>query len=295
MEIEQVPKCPAPHTQVPAVPPQPADLDEPAAQKLHMQLRAAATHIERSVEAFAQMVAAAHQGRIWLALGYSSWREYTEAELNLSGRHTYRLLEYAEVCTGIRETLTELGVPAPFECSPPESNEARPVGHTLPERALRGLKPQLPEVRAELAERVTAAEAAGEDLSNPQAVITHVTDSIAAVREAQEQPEPEELAGDKPDVSAEETAAVVLPSEPRYPRNENAKLLYSLSKIRDHLYGTVERAKKGGFDLKEPTFLTTVASDVELIAQFAAGVPRALRGEQVDQLASVRQLKVVAS
>ena len=53
--------------------------------------------IKTAVDDLAELLWRAHEGKAWMALRYGSWREYCEAEFQMSSRHAYRLLAFVEV------------------------------------------------------------------------------------------------------------------------------------------------------------------------------------------------------
>lgn len=53
------------------------------------------------------LIARAHAGKAWKALGYDSWEEYVKAEFNMSRSRSYQLLDQAKVITAIEEALPE--------------------------------------------------------------------------------------------------------------------------------------------------------------------------------------------
>ena len=50
------------------------------------------------------MLHRAHEGRAWAALGYASWKEYCTAEFQMSARHSYRLLDFAQIKSVLAES-----------------------------------------------------------------------------------------------------------------------------------------------------------------------------------------------
>ena len=81
-----------------------------------------------------ELLAEAHEGQAWQALGYESWKAYIQAEFDMSARHSYRLLDQASVITAIRDI------------SDPR------VTPDITEREARRLKPHLAEVKDHIAE-----------------------------------------------------------------------------------------------------------------------------------------------
>jgi hypothetical protein len=55
--------------------------------------------IKKAADDLAEMLWRAYQGKAWAALGYSSWKEYCDAEFQMTERHSYRLLDFVEIKT----------------------------------------------------------------------------------------------------------------------------------------------------------------------------------------------------
>ena len=86
----------------------------------------------------------AHDRQAWTALGYSSWREYTAAEFNMSRSYAYRLLDQAQVLAELQEAVSPMG-----------DTSASPKVE-ISERQARAIKPILPAVVEEIREKVAA-------------------------------------------------------------------------------------------------------------------------------------------
>jgi hypothetical protein len=66
------------------------------------------THsIRDAAEVIWILIARAHAGKAWKALGYDSWEEYVKEEFNMSRSRSYQLLDQAKVITAIEEALPE--------------------------------------------------------------------------------------------------------------------------------------------------------------------------------------------
>jgi hypothetical protein len=67
--------------------------------------RETATELTRSIRDAAEvmwvLIARAHAGKAWKALGYSSWAEYVQDEFNMSRSRSYQLLDQAKVIAAI--------------------------------------------------------------------------------------------------------------------------------------------------------------------------------------------------
>lgn len=120
----------------------------------------------------------ASERRIWEPLGYASWAEYAQAEIKISRSHAYRLLDHGKVERAIAEATGERV--------------------EITERTARELKPDLPEVTAEIKTRVESGESVAE-------AVKHTVEA----RKPKPAPEPDEDDGAEPatDLVAELEAA----------------------------------------------------------------------------------------
>lgn len=76
-----------------------ADLDVPELNADEAQ--ALTQHIRAATDVLWTLVARAHAGRAWKALGYTSWESYVSAEFNMSRSRSYQLLDHARVVSAI--------------------------------------------------------------------------------------------------------------------------------------------------------------------------------------------------
>jgi hypothetical protein len=99
-----------------------------------------------------QLILEAHDRKAWQALGYPTWQQYVKKEFNLSRSRSYGLLDRARV----QQTLLAAGVGAAallgtsFEDSPSVNAQAETPPVRMSARAVRALKPQLPQAEAEV-------------------------------------------------------------------------------------------------------------------------------------------------
>lgn len=84
----------------------------------------------------------AYEGKAWKALGYTSWEGYVKAEFDMSRRRSYQLLDQGRVIGAIAEAAGE---------------SVQHVAH-FSARDVAALKDDLPEVAAEIRERVEQGE-----------------------------------------------------------------------------------------------------------------------------------------
>ena len=96
--------------------------------------------IKSATEVLWVLIARAHAGKAWNALGYPTWEEYVRAEFDISRSRSYQLLDQGRV---IRE----------IEAAVPEGTEVH-----LSEAAARDLKGVLEEVVPEIRERTSGLE-----------------------------------------------------------------------------------------------------------------------------------------
>lgn len=113
-----------------------------------------------------------YEREAWKALEYRSWREYAAAEFRMSERRAYQLLSQGQVTEALETSV----------CTSVQISEA----------AARDIKPKLPEVVAEVRERVERGEEPKQAVR--EAVAAHrppkapdPTDRLAAMRAAREQ------------------------------------------------------------------------------------------------------------
>jgi hypothetical protein len=66
------------------------------------------THsIRDAAEVIWILIARAHAGKAWKALGYDSWEEYVKSEFNMSRSRSYQLLDQAKVISAIEDAMPE--------------------------------------------------------------------------------------------------------------------------------------------------------------------------------------------
>jgi hypothetical protein len=53
------------------------------------------------------LIARAHAGKAWRALGYDTWEEYVKSEFNMSRSRSYQLLDQAKVISAIEDAMPE--------------------------------------------------------------------------------------------------------------------------------------------------------------------------------------------
>ena len=128
-------------------------VDAGAAREMTAGLRAALGDAARqAVAVLAARVRQAHEHRVWLALGYRSWQEYTAAELGVSRAQAYRLVAMARTADAIAAAVTA-------------ALPGSPVGNIadlgLSGRALRDVGGRVDGVTELIAVRLSAAAAAG--------------------------------------------------------------------------------------------------------------------------------------
>jgi len=113
---------------------QPTELTKAEAQTLTDRIR-------NAVEDIRKLVAKAHDGKAWKALGYRTWEDYVKTEFGISKRHADRLVQQGEVIQAIEDATSDLG----------------PMG-PISERAARELAPDLPAAVEEIKARAEKGE-----------------------------------------------------------------------------------------------------------------------------------------
>lgn len=126
----------------------------------------------------------------WRVLGYSSWREYAEAEFNVSHARAYQLMDQGRVIRALTEAVGS-------------EDFSTTVENSVTERAAREIKPILPEAAEEIRERVAAGEPAAK-------VVPEVVKEARDISQAQRSEPAEQTPPDEPenDLAAELEAAV---------------------------------------------------------------------------------------
>ena len=109
-------------------------LTENQARELTERIKTTATRLW-------ELLAEAHEGQAWQALGYESWKAYIQAEFDMSARHSYRLLD----------SMRPSGVQASVITAIRDISDPR-VTPDITEREARRLKPHLAEVKDHIAE-----------------------------------------------------------------------------------------------------------------------------------------------
>ena len=128
------------------------------------QARSITDTIRNAVDVVWMLIARAHAGRAWSALGYESWADYVKEEFNMSRSRSYQLLDQARVV-------------AEIEGAVPEGTVI-----SITEAAARDLKGVLEEVVPEIRERTAGLDP--EDASDVLAEI--VEEQRERLREQQE-------------------------------------------------------------------------------------------------------------
>lgn len=108
-----------------------AEISKAQARKLTDRIKTAADDLWA-------LLLEAHEGKAWRALGYATWEAYIGAEFDMSRRQSYNLLDQCRVVRAIEE--------------------ASGVQHVaqISHRTAQAIKPDLPEVVAEIREKVNA-------------------------------------------------------------------------------------------------------------------------------------------
>lgn len=157
----------------------PTPMDASQARALTDRINAAAGELWR-------LLLEAHEREAWRALGYTSWREYAQAEFTISQRRAYQVLDQGRVIQAIADAA---GLPTDDFCTRVQ----------IPEVDARSLKRTLPEVTSEIRERVEAGE---EPSDAAQAVVETKREERKAARRNGTPPAPEPEPDEHPEYGA---------------------------------------------------------------------------------------------
>jgi len=150
-------------------------VDATAARQLTGELQQAIHGAHQALAHLADRVRAAHQGRVWIALGYTGWGTYAEAELRMSRSQAYRLLEIATTLGTLNRAAANAGAVSPAGDTAPALWD-----FGLSQRALRDVADQADRIAEDLA---AALAAAGPDRrADPDAVRDLVHQVVEAAR-----------------------------------------------------------------------------------------------------------------
>ncbi|MER7582495.1 hypothetical protein [Kitasatospora sp. NPDC097691] len=162
------------------------------ARRLTGELRAAVADARTAALVLTDRVRAAHDGRVWTALGFPSWGAYAMAELGLSRPTAYRLLDLAAVAETIEATVER-------EAGPSLSHtwDSWPV---LSVQAVVDLRGRLAELADLIAERLALVRTeAGGAPAQPALVGAAVADAVTELRERPDVPPVDLQAVQRPD------------------------------------------------------------------------------------------------
>lgn len=86
-------------------------LDE--ARALTVEIREAIKAVRTATGRLAAAVRRAHEARVWVVLGYPTWKAYARAEFGIGRSHAYRLVDQARTSEQLGDALVELGLMSP--------------------------------------------------------------------------------------------------------------------------------------------------------------------------------------
>lgn len=158
------------------------------------EAQAITDRIRNAVDQLWSLLLEAHDRRAWRALGHTSWEAYVTTEFGMTRQHSYRLLDQGRVIHAIEEA----------------AGKVSPSGD-ISEAAARDIKSVLPEVKAEIKQRIEAGE-------NPETVVKETVD---AAREAKAKAKAEREAQQAEHDRQREEARAALPDRIR--QREEAK------------------------------------------------------------------------
>lgn len=161
-----------------------APLDRVQARALTAQIRESIAAVERAWAVLAERVRRAHDGRAWIALGYTSWGQYAEAEFGIGRAHAYRLIDIAATAEHLLSAAASVTGMSPARDS-----------LTLSGRALLDIRGQLDQVAAALARLADQARHEGRELTEAD-VAELLRRAVTRVRTPSLPRSPSPLAGD---------------------------------------------------------------------------------------------------
>lgn len=105
------------------------------------QARKLTERINKSAGDLCMLMADAYNGKVWVSLGYESWRDYAVSEFSISKSRAYQLLDQAKIISAIKEIAVSTNV----EISESTARAIKPVLHTvikgIEEKVSRGADP----------------------------------------------------------------------------------------------------------------------------------------------------------
>jgi hypothetical protein len=96
------------------------------ARQLTDRIRSAVTDV-------AELLARAHEGKAWAALGYVSWQKYCEIEFKMTKQRSYQLLSFVDIKNSI-------GQSQPGLTPPVSEKQIRPLAKLQPEQQVAAWK-----------------------------------------------------------------------------------------------------------------------------------------------------------
>ncbi|WP_073227299.1 hypothetical protein [Streptomyces sp. NBRC 110465] len=185
-----------------------APLDEAEARALTDEIRAAIKGVKAATGRLAAAVRRAHQARVWVTLGYPSWKAYAKAEFGIGRSHAYRLVDQAVTAEQLAAALVELGLTSPA------GDDALLLGD-LSGRAWREIQNRAHDVAALVADR--AAESGGTpDVEQLRALIVRAVDEVRAEESRPATPEEAVPTVDDPDAFAHWEGTIALRHAPAH-------------------------------------------------------------------------------
>jgi hypothetical protein len=149
-----------------------APLNEAEARALTEEIRASIRDVKAATGRLAAAVRRAHEARVWVTLGYPSWKAYAKAEFGIGRSHAYRLVDQAITSEQLATALVELGLMSP-------AGDDALVLADLSGRAWREIQDRAHEVAALVADRA-AAFGGTPDPEQLRALIVRAVDEVRA-------------------------------------------------------------------------------------------------------------------
>lgn len=206
--------------------------------------------IRDAAEVIWVLIARAHAGKAWKALGYDSWAEYVQEEFNMSRSRSYQLLDQAKVISAVTSALPEGSEIAVTESSARELKYV--IQEAVPEirEKTKGLEPEeavkvTQEILARYQKQQEEAEQKSSDVpseepsvepvteENPSSTENYSPETVSTVNDA---PEVDDASPKDLDIEAAEAVeqpAPVTPPPPAIDPEELARIRKNVNAAHD--------------------------------------------------------------
>jgi hypothetical protein len=177
------------------------------ARALTAEIREAIKAVRTATGRLAAAVRRAHEARVWVVLGYPTWKAYARAEFGIGRSHAYRLVDQAVTAEQLGDALVELGLMSPA---------GDDVLTELSGRAWREIQGRAQDVAARVADRVAALDGAPDVEQLRGLVVQAVEDVRADATRAVARTAPDAPADDDPDAFAHWEGTIALGHAPAH-------------------------------------------------------------------------------